>query len=177
MIMNKFNKQLISILVSVFFSISILAQQKGLLISEVLTNPNGNDSPFEYVELLATTNINFVTTPYSIVFTDNGTATSNGWKAGSSVTYAFSISTGSVTAGQVVYVGGSSMAPLSNGGVALRVKNTGSTSGDNFGSSNTGGVLGNGGSNCDGVAVFKPPLAVALLVIKCLLMINTTAVN
>jgi hypothetical protein len=153
--MNKFNKRMISLLVSVFFSFSIFAQQKGLLISEILTNPNGNDSPFEYVELLATTNINFATTPYSIVFTDNGTATSNGWKAGSSVTYAFSISTGSVTAGQVVYVGGSSMAPLSNGGVALRVKNTGSTGGDNFGSSNSGGVLGNGGSNCDGVAVFN----------------------
>ena len=153
--MNKFNKQLISLLVSVFFSISIFAQQKSLLISEILTNPNGNDSPFEYVELLATTNINFVTTPHTIVFTDNGTATSNGWKAGSSVTYAFLINTGSVTAGQVVYVGGSSMAPLSNGGLALRVKNTGSSNGDNFGSSNTGGVLGNGGSNCDGVAVFN----------------------
>jgi hypothetical protein len=120
-----------------------------------LTNPNGNDSPFEYVELLATTNINFVTTPHTIVFTDNGTATSNGWKAGSSKTYAFLINTGSVTAGQVVYVGGSSMAPLSNGGLALRVKNTGSSNGDNFGSSNTGGVLGNGGSNCDGDAVFN----------------------
>ena len=67
MTMNKSNKELISILVSVFFSISIFAQQKGLLISEILTNPNGNDSPFEYVELLATTNINFATTPYSIV--------------------------------------------------------------------------------------------------------------
>ncbi len=153
--MNKFNKQLISLLVSVFISISIFAQQKGLLISEILTNPNGNDSPFEYVELLATTNINFATTPYTIVFTDNGTATSNGWKAGSSVTYAFLISSGSVTAGQVVYVGGSSMAPLSNGGLALRVKNTGSSNGDNFGSSKTGGVLGNGGSNCDGVAIFN----------------------
>jgi hypothetical protein len=153
--MIKLVKQLLTLLVGVFFSTSILAQQKGLLISEILTNPNGNDSPFEYVELLATTNINFVTTPYTIVFTDNGTATSNGWKAGSSVTYAFLINTGSVTAGQVVYVGGSSMAPLSNGGLALRVKNTGSTNGDNFGSSNTGGVLGNGGSNCDGVAVFN----------------------
>ena len=153
--MNKYNKQLIPLLFSVLFSTSILAQQKGLLISEILTNPNGNDSPFEYAELLATTNINFATTPYTIVFTDNGTATSNGWKAGSAVTYAFSINTGAVTAGQVFYVGGSSMAPLSNGGIALRVKNTGSTSGDYFGSSNTGGVLGNGGSNCDGVAVFN----------------------
>jgi len=81
---------------------SAMAQTKGLIISEILTNPNGNDSPLEYVELLATTNINFATTPYSVVFTDNGTATSNGWKAGSSITYAFLINSGSVTAGQVV---------------------------------------------------------------------------
>ena len=133
---------------------ALQAQTKGLIISEFLTNPNGSDSPYEYVELLATTTINFASTPYTVVFTDNGTATSNGWKAGSSVSYAFQINTGSVVAGQVVYVGGSSMAPLSNGGVALRVKNTGSTSGDTFGSSNSSGVLGNGGSNCDGIAVF-----------------------
>jgi len=131
------------------------AQTKGLIISEILTNPNGNDSPLEYVELVATTNINFATTPYTVVFTDNGTATSNGWKAGSSVTYAFLINTGSVTAGQVVYVGGTSMAPISNSGIVLRKLNTGTTSGDSFGSSKTDGVLGNGGSNADGVAVFN----------------------
>lgn len=136
-------------------STSLFGQAKGLIISEFLTNPNGSDSPYEYVELVATTSINFASTPYTVVFTDNGTATSNGWKAGNSVSYAFLISSGSVTAGQVVYVGGSSMAPLSNGGVALRTRNTGSSSGDNFGSSNSGGVLGNGGSNCDGIAVFN----------------------
>lgn len=136
-------------------SASVFGQTKGLIISEFLTNPNGNDSPYEYVELVATTSINFASTPYTVVFTDNGTATSNGWKAGSSVSYAFLINSGSVTAGQVVYVGGSSMAPLSNGGMALRTRNTGSNSGDNFGSSNSGGVLGNGGSNGDGIAVFN----------------------
>jgi hypothetical protein len=136
-------------------SASLFGQTKGLIISEFLTNPNGNDSPYEYVELVATTSINFASTPYTVVFTDNGTATSNGWKAGSSVSYAFLINSGSVVAGQVVYVGGSSMAPLSNGGVALRTRNTGSNSGDNFGSSNSGGVLGNGGSNGDGIAVFN----------------------
>jgi hypothetical protein len=128
--------------------------QKGLIISELLANPNGTDSPFEYIELVATTNINFATTPYTIVTTDEGAATSNGWKAGGSVTYAFQISSGSVVAGQVIYVGGSSMLPISNGGTAFRSINTGSTSGDNFGSSNSDGVLGNGGSNADGVAVF-----------------------
>jgi hypothetical protein len=118
-----------------FFGIALLAsnsfsQTKGLIISEILTNPNGDDSPLEYVELVATTSINFATTPYTVVFTDNGTATSNGWKAGSSVTYAFLINSGSVTAGQVVYVGGSSMLPLSQSGIALKTKNTGTTAGD-----------------------------------------------
>jgi len=148
-------KQVLTLFGIFALSLGAFAQTKGLIISEILTNPNGSDSPYEYVELVATTAINFSSTPYTVVFTDNGTATSNGWKAGSSVSYAFQINTGSVVAGQVVYVGGSSMLPLSNGGVALRTRNTSSNSGDNFGSSNSSGVLGNGGSNCDGVAVFN----------------------
>jgi uncharacterized protein GlcG (DUF336 family) len=149
-------KKLLTFLGLAMLSTGAFAQTKGLIISEILTNPNGSsDSPFEYVELVATTSINFATTPYSVVFTDNGTATSNGWKAGSAVTYGFTITSGSVTAGQVVYVGGSSMLPLSNGGTALRTINTGTTAGDSFGSKNTDGVLGNGGDNADGVAVFN----------------------
>ncbi len=148
-------KRLLAVLGFVIVSSGAFTQTKGLIISEILTNPNGSDSPYEYVELVATTSINFSSTPYTVVFTDNGTATSNGWKAGNNVSYAFQINTGSVVAGQVVYVGGSSMLPLSNNGIALRTRNTGSNSGDNFGSSNSSGVLGNGGSNCDGVAVFN----------------------
>ncbi len=148
-------KQLLAVFGFVIASSAAFGQTKGLIISEILTNPNGSDSPYEYVELLATMSINFSSTPYTVVFTDNGTATSNGWKAGNSVSYAFQINTGSVVAGQVVYVGGSSMLPLNNGGVALRTRNTSSNGGDNFGSSNSSGVLGNGGSNCDGVAVFN----------------------
>ena len=148
-------KTLLTLFGIAIMATSGMAQTKGLIISEILTNPNGNDSPLEYVELLATTNINFATTPYSVVFTDNGTATSNGWKAGSSITYAFLINSGSVAAGQVVYVGGSSMAPLSHNGIGLRTKNTGSTAGDSFGSKNNDGVLGNGGDNADGVGVFN----------------------
>lgn len=148
-------KNLLTLLGAVLLGTSAFAQTKGLIISEILTNPDGSDSPLEYVELVATTSINFATTPYTVVFTDNGTATSNGWKAGSSVTYAFLINSGSVTAGQVVYVGGSSMTPLSNSGIAIRKLNTGTTAGDSFGSKNTDGVLGNGGSNADGVAIFN----------------------
>jgi len=147
-------KKLFTLLLATLSFSTIVNGQAGLLISELLPNPNGTDSPFEYVELVATQNINFATTPYTIVFLNSGTATSNGWKEGKAITYAFQINTGSVTAGQVVYVGGSSMLPLSNSGVSIRTINTSSTAGDGFGNSGAD-VLGNGGSNCDGIAVFN----------------------
>ena len=123
----------------------------GLLISEFLPNPAGTDSPFEFVELRATRAIDFSATPYSVVFNNNGTANANGWIAGGTLSYGFSITTGSVGAGDVVYVGGSSMIAT---GPKLRVINTGTTAGDGFGSAATAGVLGNGGGNADGIAVF-----------------------
>ncbi len=131
------------------------AQIKGLIISEFYTNPSGNDAPFEYVELVATRNINFSMTPYTIVFADNGDATNAGWREGGSTTYAFQITTGSVNKGQVVYVGGTSMLPLLNGGKAIRKINNGITNGDDFGNNNINGTLGNGGNHADGFAVFN----------------------
>jgi predicted extracellular nuclease len=127
-----------------------------LLISEFLANPSGTDSPFEYVELIATETIDFSATPYTVVFANNGTASANGWVAGSGTTYGFSLTSGTVNAGDVVYVGGSSMAPT---GTKLRTINTGTTAGDGFGNANSSGVLGNGGSNADAVAVFDQPVA------------------
>ena len=123
----------------------------GLLISEVAADPAGTDSPFEFVELIATKAIDFTTDPYTIVFTNNGTATANGWVHGAALSYAFEISTGSVNVGDIVYVGGSSMIPVTN---ILRSINTGTTAGDGFGNSNTNGVLGNGGTSADAVGVF-----------------------
>lgn len=63
-------KKLLLIFAITFFCNNAFSQ-KGLIISEILTNPNGDDSPLEYVELVATTTINFATTPYTVVFTDN----------------------------------------------------------------------------------------------------------
>src|SRR5688572_22665993 len=125
------------IVVALTFAGSARAQ---LLISEYLANPPGTDSPFEFVELIATENIDFSLTPYSVVFGNNGTATANGWIAGGDVTYGFNINAGSVSRGDVVYVGGSSMVPT---GVKLRTINTATTAGDGFGNAATG-VLGNG---------------------------------
>jgi predicted extracellular nuclease len=127
------------------------ARAQGLLISEVLANPNGTDSPFEYVELIATQPIDFSLTPYAVVFSNNGNATSSGWIAGGALTYGFSITFGTVNTGDVVYVGGSSMLPT---GIKLRTIQTATTAGDRFGTANATGVFGNGGANADAVAVF-----------------------
>jgi hypothetical protein len=130
---------------------------KGLLISEIFADTAGSDSPFEFVELVATRAINFATTPYTIIWCNNNAATVNGWIAGTNKSYAFQINTGSVTPGQVVYVGGTSMRPLTN---QLRVLNTGTTGGDGgIGTAAAAGVMGNGGVSADGIAVFNVPVA------------------
>ena len=129
----------------------------GLLLSQVFTNPSGSDSPFEYVQLVATQAINFATTPYSVVFEDSSSVNANGWNAGGVLTYGFNINTGSVNPGDVVNVGESSMSAT---GTKLRVINTLTTAGDGFGSIDTAGagVLGNGGSSADAAAVFNVPV-------------------
>lgn len=127
-------------------------QGAGLVISEILPNPAGTDSPFELIELVATRTINFTATPYTVVVCNNGTANASGWVAGGSLSYAFEVNTGTVNAGDVVYVGGSSMVTT---GTVLRSINTGTTNGDGFGNFATGGVVGNGGTNADGIAVFN----------------------
>lgn len=148
-------KKLFWAALTAFAGFPAIAQQgAGLVISEALPNPAGTDSPFEWIELVATRTINFTATPYTVVVCNNGTANTQGWVAGGGLTYAFEITTGTVNAGDVVYVGGSSMAPT---GTILRSINTGTTNGDGFGAFNTAGVVGNGGTNADGIAVFANP--------------------
>jgi len=140
--------------VSVALSVASFPVRAQLLISEFLANPSGTDSPFEWVELVAANNIDFSLTPYSVVFANN-TSTglgTNGWITGANVTYGFNINAGVVSRGDVVYVGGSSMAPT---GTKLRVINTATTAGDGFGLAASGGVLGNGGTAADAIGVFN----------------------
>lgn len=131
-----------------------------VIISGVLANPASTDSPYEYVQLMATESIDFSITPYTVVFANNGTASSNGWAAGGSLSYAFTITSGTVSVGDVFYVGGSGMLINGTGSTDisslnwLRTINTGSTTGDGFGNASSSGVLGNGGNNADGVGVF-----------------------
>ncbi|MBM3965413.1 MAG: PEP-CTERM sorting domain-containing protein [Planctomycetes bacterium] len=132
-----------------------------IVISGYMANPGGTDSPFEYVQLVATKNIDFAVTNYSLVVANNGVATSNGWVSGGSLTYKFNMTSGTVNRGDVFYVGGSGK--LINGSAStdissqnwIRAINTGTTGGDGFGNSSSAGVVGNGGANADGIAVFS----------------------
>lgn len=133
-----------------------------IVISGVMGNPSGTDSMYEYVQLVATQNINFSTNPHTVVFLNNGTATKKGWVNGLSISYGFHLNSGTVNKGDVFYVGGSGK-KVSGGQSAdissqiwIKTLTPHTTAGDGFGSANSngGGIFGNGGANADGVGVF-----------------------
>ncbi len=135
-------------------SLSVCSQQPALLIHRILGNPTGTDSPYELVELVATRSINFATEPYTVVTADGGNATTNGWISGGTGSYGFQISSGTIQKGELIYVGGSSLAVDGTNCKLLRTINTLTTAGDVLGTPSNG-VVGNGGTTADGVAVFN----------------------
>jgi hypothetical protein len=154
-------KKLFLVMLAMVASISGSEANAGIVIGGYMANPAGTDGNNEYVQLVATSNINFSSTPWSVVWANNGTATVNGWAAGGSLTYGFDITSGAVNAGDTFYVGGTGQ--LLNGAGSpslasltwLRSIAVATTAGDGFGSSNSAGVMGNGGSNADGIGVFS----------------------
>ncbi|GAB3904198.1 DUF5689 domain-containing protein [Mucilaginibacter boryungensis] len=84
-----------------------------IIICGFYADPPGTDYPYEYVQLLATRDINFATEPFSVVFTNNAGASTptgfptKGWATGDLRTFKFELKTGSVTKGQYFYTGGS----------------------------------------------------------------------
>ena len=82
-----------------------------LLITGFQSDPKGGDGGYEYVQMLATADVNFTTTPYSIVFCNNaGTASSAtpldaGWATGGQRTIKWNITSGSVQKGKFFYFG------------------------------------------------------------------------
>ncbi len=144
-------------LLAILFALTAKINGQALLISEVYVNPSGTDSCKEFVELVATKDIDFSKTPYSVIVCNNGTATIRGWKEGKAITYAFEINTGNIKMGEVAYVGGSCM---KINGTKLRTINNMTTGGDGgIGQSNASGVFGNGGSSADGLAIFDMALS------------------
>ena len=135
-----------------------------VIITGFISDVAGGDGNYEYIQLMATRDINFATTPFSVVTTNNaGTSTptgfpANGWATGGLRTYKFNLTTGTAAKGTFFYVGGSNK--LINGASStsiasvnwIRSFNYTTTDGDGFGTK-TGGIFANSG-NASGVAVF-----------------------
>jgi len=156
---NLMKKFYLSLLLSIFMLTGFQASSQ-IIISAMMPNPVGSDSAYEYVQLMATQNINFATTPYSVVVLNNGAATGKGWANGLGISYKYNLTSGSVNTGDVFYVGGDKMRIDGPGSTDLsgltwiRTINNVTTAGDDFGNLNATGVFGNGGANADGVGVF-----------------------
>jgi hypothetical protein len=128
-------------------------------------DPRGSDSNNEYIQFRAVTNINFATTPFSVVTTNNAGASTpttypvTGWALGDIRTYKFNLTSGTVVKGEFFYVGGSGKLINSTSSTSMaaskwiRSFNISTTNGDGFGTK-TANLLANSG-NAYGVAVFK----------------------
>ncbi|WP_029285160.1 DUF5689 domain-containing protein [Pedobacter sp. R20-19] len=132
-----------------------------LVITGYLTDPDGSDANNEYIQFKATKDINFATTPMSIVTSNNAGITAApalGWAMGGVRTYKFNITTGSVKKGQFCYVGGSikkiwgSASTDISSAVWIASKAYSTLNGDDFGTA-TSNLLANSG-NVAGIAVF-----------------------
>ncbi|WP_448699213.1 DUF5689 domain-containing protein [Mucilaginibacter sp. AW1-3] len=147
-----------------------------IVIAGFINDVIGGDGNYEYIQLLATQDINFATTPYSVVVTNNAGASTpagypaNGWATGGGSvavgsvaattfrTFKFNLTTGSAAKGTYFYVGGSGKTINGSGSTSMatsnwiRAFNYTTTDGDGFGIRN-GGFFANSG-NAFGMAVF-----------------------
>jgi hypothetical protein len=135
-----------------------------VIISGFMSDVAGGDGNFEYIQFMATRDINFATTPYSVVVTNNANASiptgypANGWATGNQRTYKMNMTSGTVTKGSFFYVGGTGKTINGSGSTSMassnwiRSFNYTTTDGDGFGLK-TGGLLANSG-NASGIAVF-----------------------
>lgn len=133
-----------------------------IVITGYLVDPTGTDANHEYIQLLATRDIDFSLNNFSIVTTNNaGTALptgapANGWATGGGRTYKINLTSGTVKKGEFFYVGGvnkiwgSSSAEVTSS--LWFTQMYGTEDGDGFGTKTTN-LLANSG-NAGGIAVF-----------------------
>ncbi|WP_460680203.1 DUF5689 domain-containing protein [Mucilaginibacter koreensis] len=147
-----------------------------IVISGFINDVSGTDGNYEYIQLLATQDIDFAQTPFSVVVTNNAGASvpagfpTNGWATGGGSaasgtvaatmfrTFKFNLTTGTAKKGTYIYVGGAGKAINGSGSTSLassnwiRSFNYTTIDGDGFGARN-GNLLANSG-NAFGMAVF-----------------------
>lgn len=92
-----------------------IASKDKILITGYVNNSAGGDGNNEYIQLIATDDIDFKKTPFSLITCYNaggtspnpGAAPGAGWVTGGGRTYKFNLSSGLVKKGEFFYVGGS----------------------------------------------------------------------
>jgi hypothetical protein len=147
-----------------------------IVISGFINDVIGTDGNYEYIQFLATQDIDFTVTPFSVVVTNNAGASTpsgyptNGWATGGGSvavgsvaattfrTFKFNLTTGTAKKGTFFYVGGSSKVINGSGSTSMassnwiRAFNYTTQDGDGFGIRNSGFFANSG--NAFGMAVF-----------------------
>ena len=142
-----------------------------IIITGWHSDPRGTDANYEYIQFIATKDISFTETSYSVVTTNNAGASNpagvplNGWATGGLRTYKINITSGFAAKGTLFYVGGTGKTIDSNDSSTtnpatdissanwVATRNYTNTTGNDFGAVTTN-LLANSG-NAYGVAVFK----------------------
>lgn len=136
-----------------------------IIITGFISDVIGGDGNYEYIQLMATRDINFATTPFAVVTNNNAGGSTptgvpaNGWATGGFRTFKLNLTSGTAAKGTLFYVGGSNK--LINGAAStsiagvnwIRSFNYTAIDGDGFGTK-TSGLLANSG-NASGIAVFE----------------------
>lgn len=133
------------------------------VISGYLVDPAGGDGNYEYIQFLASRDIDFAVTPFSVYTTNNAGATTFpvlGWNTGGARTYKFNLTSGKVSKGQYFYVGGTGKTINGSGSTSMASSNwiasvnyTAVTGADGVGNVTTN-LLANSG-NVAGIAIFE----------------------
>jgi hypothetical protein len=154
-----------------------------LLISGFISDVSGADGNYEYIQFLATRDIDFAVTPYSVVVTNNANASTptgfpaNGWATGGLRTYKLNMNSGKATKGSFFYVGGTgkTINGASSTSMAasnwIKAYNYTLADGEGFGTK-TGGLFANSG-NASGLAVFAGTTITAASVPLDVLFVST----
>ncbi len=133
------------------------------VISGYLVDPSGGDGNYEYIQFLATRDIDFAVTPFSVYTTNNAGATTFptlGWNTGAARTYKFNLTSGTVSKGESFYVGGTGKTINGSGSTSIAsskwiasVNYTNTIGADGVGAVNSN-LLANSG-NIAGIAIFE----------------------
>jgi hypothetical protein len=135
------------------------------IITGFMSDVKGTDGNYEYIQLMATRDIDFAATPFAVVVTNNANASTptgypvNGWATGGMRTFKFNLSKGTAAKGTFFYVGGAGKMINGSGSTSMstsnwvRAFNYTTADGDGFGLKTTG-LLANSG-NAFGMAVFQ----------------------